>query len=238
MTFEVCYNSALSKSCNPDTNADPHMGVVTFQTRCNNNLAIDHADPNYFASSALDQPGVMIWDRRATSRQAASKIYLESVDGGELPFGCTLKLNNVINPVSGVYIRSLRYCRDRPGLLAVLSSAGELQVLEIEKEFVESPSENDLDESPEMLLVKQSHPLQYPFFDKNFGCSHDDRVVSSDWATLGSPDLQPRVVTRRCNQKLEVLLMPMTTQHLAFDLINFPARARREVPRTIILSYI
>jgi hypothetical protein len=201
---------------------------VTFSTRCNNNLAIDHANPNYFASSALDQPAVMVWDRRASSRQAASKMYLESVEGGELPFGCALKLNNVINPLNGAYIRSLRYCRDRPGLLAILSSAGELQVLCTEREFTGPPSENDLEERPEMLFVKQSYPLQFPFFDMNFGCSHDDRIVSSDWATLGSPDLQPRIVTRRWNQKLEVLLMPTNTQRLAFDLINFSAKARRE----------
>jgi WD repeat-containing protein mio len=170
----------------------------------------------------------MVWDRRATSRQSASKMYLDSIENGEVPFGCALKLNHVINHRNGSYIRSLRYCRDQPGLLAVLSSAGELQVFCTQREFVEPFSENDVDGTPELLEVRKSYPIQYPFFDENFGCPHDQRVVSSDWAALGSPELQPRVVTRRWNQKLEVMLMPTTTQHHTFDLINFPAKARRE----------
>ncbi|CRK22686.1 hypothetical protein BN1708_003619, partial [Verticillium longisporum] len=52
---------------------DPSTAKLQFSTRCNNNLAID-PDPNYFASSALDQPGVLVWDRRATSRAVASPL--------------------------------------------------------------------------------------------------------------------------------------------------------------------
>jgi WD40 repeat protein len=204
---------------------DPHGAVASFQTRCNNNLAIDHADPNYFASTALDQPSVMIWDRRATSRQSASKMYLEAVDDGEVPFGCALKLKSAIDSRNGANIRSLRYCRDRRGYLAVLSSAGELQVLCTQREYVEPLSESDVDESPELLEVKTSHTLQHPYFDENFNCRYDDRIGSSDWASLGSPDFQPRLITRRCNQKIEVMLMPTAAQHLAFDLINFSAKA-------------
>jgi hypothetical protein len=111
----------------------------------------------------------------------------------------------------------------------VLSSAGELQVLCTEKEFVEPGSENDMSDTPELLEIRRSYPLQYPYFDDSFGCQHDDRVVSSDWVTLRSPDLLPRLVTRRGNQKLEVMLMPTSMQHLAFDFINFSAKARREL---------
>src|SRR5277367_6467139 len=133
--------------------SDPHGAVISFQTRCNNNIAIDHADPNYFASSTLDYqyPTVMIWDRRAASRQSASKMYLDSVESGEVPFGCALKVNNVIESRNQTSIRTLRYCRDQRGLLAVLSTAGELQVLCTEREFVEPTSENDIEDTPELL---------------------------------------------------------------------------------------
>jgi WD repeat-containing protein mio len=230
MTYEVrclyLYHSAAVLILLPD----PHGAVITFQTRCNNNIAIDHADPNYFASSTLDYqyPTVMIWDRRAASRQPASKMYLDSVETGEVPFGCALKVNNVIESRNQTSIRTLRYCRDQRGLLAVLSTAGELQVLCTEREFVEPTSENDIEDTPELLEVRRSYPLQYPYFDDNFGCPHDDRVVSSDWATLGSPDVVPRLVTRRGNQKLDVMLLPATTQHVAFTLTNFSAKAKRE----------
>jgi len=212
---------------------DPHGAVITFQTRCNNNIAIDHADPNYFASSTLDYqyPTVMIWDRRAASRNSASKMYQDSVEAGEVPFGCALKVNNVIESRNQTSIRTLRYCHDQRGLLAVLSTAGELQVLCTEKEFVEPSSENDVEDTPELLEVRRSYPLQYPYFDDNFGCPHDDRVVSSDWATLGSPDVVPRLVTRRGNQRLDVMMLPATMHHVAFTLVNFSGKAKRE-PRS------
>jgi WD repeat-containing protein mio len=171
----------------------------------------------------------MVWDRRAVSRQSSSRMYIDSVEAGDVPYGGVLKANNVVNPRGGTYIRSLRYCRDKGGLLAVLSSSGELQVLCTEREFVEPGSENDAGNSPELLEIRRSYPLQYPYFDDSFGYQYDDRVVSSDWVTLRSPNLLPRLVTRRCNQKLEVLLMPTTTQHLGFDLINFSAKAKREL---------
>jgi WD40 repeat protein len=204
---------------------DPGGAVITFQTRCNNNIAIDHADTNYFASSALDQPTVMVWDRRATSRQTASRMYLESVDAGDMTFGGVMRIGHAINANNNAYIRSLRYCHDRPGHLAVLSSAGELQLYRTEHEYADPSFEDDLD-SPELLQVRQSHTIQYPFFDKNFGGSPDDRIVSSDWVALGSSELQPRLVARRNNATLEVLLAPTTIQHVAYGLIQFSAQAK------------
>jgi WD repeat-containing protein mio len=214
---------------------DPGGAVITFQTRCNNNLAIDHTDTNYFASSALDQPGVMIWDRRASSRHSASKMYLDSVDSGDVPFGCALKISKAIDPRNGSYIRSIRYCRDQRGLLAVLSSAGELQAFSIQKEYVEQIPENDVEGSPELLQVRRSHPLQYPCFHENFPYPHDERVISFDWMTLKSPFFQPRIVVKRSNQKQDVILKPTTIQHFAFDLINFSGPVRH---CTYLLQYL
>lgn len=205
---------------------DPHSAVVTFQTRCNNNLGIDHADSNYFASSALDGPTVMVWDRRASSRQSCSKMYLESIDAQEVPFGCALRIDKAIDTQQNGYIRSLRYCRDKRGHLGILSSSGELQVLCTDTEYVDPIPENDIEGTPELLEIKRSHPLRYPFYDESFGYHVDDRVVSFDWITLGSEEFQPRVVTRNCRQAIDVKLMPNTAQHLAFDFINFSGSAR------------
>ncbi|OBT78412.1 hypothetical protein VF21_02154 [Pseudogymnoascus sp. 05NY08] len=205
---------------------DPNGAVISFQTRCNNNLAIDHRDPNYFASSSLDSPAIMIWDRRATSRQVASKMYNDTVDSSDVPWGCALKLNRVIDPKYDTNIRSLRYCRDQRGLLAVLSSAGELQLICTEKEHIEPMSENDTEGSPELLEVKRSHDLQYPYFNEDFGYSHDDRIVSFDWVTLGSSYYQPRVITRRSNHKMGVILKPSMSRNLVLDLMDFSSRAK------------
>jgi WD repeat-containing protein mio len=205
---------------------DPVGSVVAYRTRCNNNLAINHADTNYFASSALDQPAVMIWDRRASSRQFASKMYLDRVDAGEIPFGCALKISRAIDPRNSSYIRSIRYCRDQPGLLAVLSSSGELQAFSTQREYAGSLPENDVDGGPELLQVARSHPLQYPYFHENFPYSHNERIVSFDWINLRSSFFQPRIIARRSNQRQDIILKPATIQHFAFDLINFSGPVR------------
>lgn len=207
---------------------DPSGAVISFQTRCNNNLAIDHSDPNYFASSSLDAPGVMIWDRRATSRHTASKSYTESIDSGDMPWGCALKLNRVIDSQYETNIRSLRYCRDRRGHLAVLSSAGELQLVCTEKEYNESADDNDGNESPELLEVRRSHDLAYPYFDENFGYAHDDRIVSFDWVPLSSSFFQPRVLIRKSNHTVEILMRPSTSHNLTLDLLDFSSKAKHE----------
>jgi hypothetical protein len=168
----------------------------------------------------------MIWDRRSASRQTCSQMYLESVDRVEVPFGCVLKINKAISSERNAYIRSLRFYREKPGHLGVLSSAGELQVYCMQKQYLEPNPENEVDGSPELLQVQKSHPIRYSFFDELSGYHPDERVVSFDWMTLGSTDYQPRIVTRDCRQSLDVRLLPSTTQHLASKLINFSGRAR------------
>lgn len=169
----------------------------------------------------------MVWDRRATSRQVASKTYNDTIDSGDVPWGCALKLNRVIDPQYETNIRSLRYCRDRRGILAVLSSAGELQLICTDKEYVDHTAENGVVASPELLEVRRSHDLEYPYFNENFGYSHDDRIVSFDWVPLGSPFYQPRVITRRSNHKVGIVLKPSLSQNLALDLLDFSSRAKR-----------
>lgn len=169
----------------------------------------------------------MIWDRRATSRQVSSKMYTDSIDSGDMPWGCALKLNRVIDPQYETNIRSLRYCRDQRGLLGVLSSAGELQLICTDKEYIEPATESNVEGSPELLEVRKSHDLSYPYFNENFGYSHDDRIVSFDWVPLGSSFYQPRVITRRSNHAVGVILKPSTSQNLALDLLDFSSKATR-----------
>jgi hypothetical protein len=190
---------------------DPNSSVLNYQTRCNNNLAIDFADTNYFASSSLDHPGVVVWDRRVTSRSSASPMYLESIDQEEVPWGAALKLDRVIMTEKSVHIKQLRYSREQRGSLGVLSSAGQLQILRINKEFIEPDSVNDIRGSPELLEVKKSIDLEYASFDQAHPKRPDERIVSFDWLNLGTSDLDPRVVGLRSNGTFEILLLPAAT---------------------------
>ncbi|KAJ0339538.1 hypothetical protein KNSL1_011969 [Colletotrichum chrysophilum] len=200
---------------------EPNIGVVTFQTKCNNNLAIDYADQNYFASSALDQPGIMIWDRRATSRPVASHSYLGAVDEDELPWGGALRLDRVVDSDDDPslseskhsIVRSLRYCRDHRGLLAVLSRTGQLKVLKTNKEL--TPPDMSLEGSPELLEVHKSYDMDVQYGDSG---KKNDRIVSFDWVTLDSAVLQPRLVVLRANGTFEILEQPSYTSDYLYKL--------------------
>ncbi|PHH87962.1 hypothetical protein CDD83_8176 [Cordyceps sp. RAO-2017] len=207
--------------------------VVTFQTKCNNNLAIDYADQNYFASSALDHPGVMIWDRRVTSRPLASHTYMQAVEEDELPWGGALRLNQVIETNSDLLlaegkhslIRSLRYCRDRRGLLAALSPTGQLKVLETNREV--QPSGSVPQGGPELLQVQRSHEMDVSYRDSS---RRSDRIVSFDWMTLGSPVLRPRLLVLRANGNFDVLEQPSRASDYVFNFVPWqpPHRGLQE----------
>lgn len=201
----------------------PGQAVITFPTRCNNNLAIDYADPNYFASSSINEPTVMIWDRRATNRTVAGSMYLESVDSEEVPWGGVLKLEKAIETRlnSGEYIRSLRFSRDRPGYLGVLANTGELRVFNFRKEYIEDEIHTNPEGSPELLQVRTCHNIERPFYDEKHGRSTDERVVSFDWLTLGNPDVQARMVALRAKGIPEIILTPKVSSGIHSSLLLF-----------------
>ena len=202
--------------------------MITYQTKCTNNLAINHRDPNYFASSSLDSPGVMIWDRRAASRSASSSpTYIDAVESNNMPWGWVLKLDTVIDDSLNTHIRSLRYCRDHSSLLGVLSSAGQLQFISTEKERLDATAEDVIGGSPELLQVERTHDVAYPWFNKDFESSADDRIVSFDWVPVRSGYHQPRVVARRSNHRVEVILKPSGVQRFTMDLLDFSSKAKR-----------
>lgn len=208
----------------------PGQAVITFPTRCNNNLAIDYADPNYFASSSINEPTVMVWDRRALNRSVAGTMYLESVDAEDIPWGGALKLEKPIETRanSSDYIRSLRFYRDRPGYLGVLSNTGELRVLNFRKEYIDEEQYTNPVGSPELLQVRNCHNLELPFYDEKHRRSTDDRVISFDWITLGNPDIQARMVALRAKGGPEIILTPKLSSELHSSLLLFNGPSMRK----------
>ncbi|KAK0748650.1 WD40-repeat-containing domain protein [Apiosordaria backusii] len=206
-----------------------HGPVLQFNTKCCNNLAIDYADPNYFASSALDQPGVMIWDRRAIDPSHVSPIYEHAVQKDGIPWGGALRLDHAVQMEAdpalmdskNSFIRSLRFCRDHPGELAILSRTGQLKVLNTRREYVEP--EMVVERSPELLEVARSHEID-PFYADT--SRKNDKIVSFDWITTNSPVLQPRILVLRANGGLDVLEKPSFTSEYPFKMVPWQ-RAHR-----------
>ncbi|KAM7223794.1 SEH-associated protein 4 [Rhypophila decipiens] len=205
-----------------DLREQSHGSAIHFPTKCCNNLTIDYADQNYFASSALDQPGVMVWDRRATHHHAASPSYTDALDRDGLPWGGALRLDRAVQmeaegalmDTKNSFIRSLRFCRDHPGMLAVLSRAGQLRILSTRHEYVEADLK--FADSPELLEVGRSFEMDPLYAEPS---RKNDKIVSFDWITLSSPVLQPRLLVLRASGALDVLQMPSFTAEYPFKLI-------------------
>ncbi|KAI1281364.1 hypothetical protein F5Y07DRAFT_354486 [Xylaria sp. FL0933] len=207
---------------------DPNGAVINYQTKCNNNLAIDYVDCNYFASSSLDRPGIAIWDRRATaSRHLASPSYIDAVDTDNLPWGAALSLDRAIDinpsnvPDRGSLVRSIRFCRDHRGLLAVLSRTGQLRVLETTKEF--ASMDHHYEKSPELLEARNSYELDMGFTKRN---RKHDQIVSFDWVTLNSPTVTPRALVLRASGAYEILEKPSCTSDHIYKMVPWQAPYR------------
>lgn len=203
--------------------------VVTFQTKCNNNLTIDYADQNYFASSALDSPGIMVWDRRALSRGVASASYLEAVDTDDIPMGGALKLDRAMDmerdpqarSARNSFIRKLGYCRDQRGMLAVLSRTGQLKVFSTqESEYSPIDVESD---SPRLLQVRRSSDMDNLYAEPD---RQHERIVSFDWVTMPSSLLRPRLLVLRNNGAFEILEVPSSIKAYPYKLTPWQAPYR------------
>lgn len=171
----------------------------------------------------------MIWDRRATSRAVASPSYLQAIDEDEIPWGSALRLSQVIemeaqpslSDSKHSFIRSLRYCRDQRGLLAVLTRTGQLKVLNTKKELATPDSE--FGSSPELLSLNKSHELDVL---NSSSARKSDRIVSCDWITVGSPVLRPRLLVLRANGSFDILEQPSYTSDYVYKLTPWQAPHR------------
>ncbi|CAD6500815.1 BgTH12-06521 [Blumeria graminis f. sp. triticale] len=195
---------------------DPNSNAATFQTRCNNNIALDYVDSNYFASSTLDLPGLVIFDRRAAGmRNVASPRYNEVTDEGDLPWGAVLKLDRIIEGESNVSVKQMRFSREHRGALGVLSTSGQLQILQTRKEYIEPGSIDDVKGGPELLEIKKSYELQRAFINSSYSKRFEHQIVSFDWIHLGSMHLEPRVIGLQANGEFKIFSMPTNaTSHL------------------------
>jgi len=172
----------------------------------------------------------MVWDRRATSRPVSSTHYSQAVDEDDLPWGAALRLDQAIDldpePLLAdnkhSFIRSLRYCRDHRGLLGVLSRTGQLKVLKTNRETSLTP-DTELESSPELLQVYKSHEMDVMY---SYPGRKNDRIVSFDWVTLGSPVLRPKLLVLRANGQFDILEQPSCTSDYLYKLVPWQSPHR------------
>lgn len=143
-----------------------------------------------------------------------------------MPWGGALWLDRIVETDSDreasegkhSLIRSLRYCRDHRGLLAVLSRTGQLKVINTNKE---SPSPQQT--GPELLQVQRSYEMDVSYLETS---RKNDRIVAFDWVTLGSPVLRPRLLVLRANGRFDILEQPSQTSDHVYKLVPWQAPHR------------
>lgn len=164
----------------------------------------------------------MVWDRRAISRHDVNPSYADALEHDNLPWGGALRLDRAVQTETdpalvdskNSFIRSLRFSRDHPGMLAVLSRPGQLRVLSTRREHVDA--EARVEGSPELLEVRRSYEMDPLYAEPN---RKGDKIVSFDWITLSSPVLQPRLLVLRASGAFDVLEKPSFTSEYPFKLI-------------------
>jgi len=132
-----------------------------------------------------------------------------------------LEPDAALNDNKNSFIRSLRYCRDHRGLLAVLSRTGQLKIFDTTTEY--SSLDIDVEGSPKLLHVRKSNEMDTRYSDYS---RKNDRIVSFDWVTMGSPVLQPRLLVLRANGAFEILEKPSHTMTYAYKLVPWMAPYR------------
>ncbi|KAI1003181.1 hypothetical protein K3495_g5028 [Podosphaera aphanis] len=191
---------------------DPNFTAITFKTRCNNNIALDYIDTNYFASSTLDLPGLVVFDKRAGGeRSNVSSKYVEAFEEEKLPWGAVLKLDHIIDGDKSVSVKQLRFSREHSGALGVLSTSGQLQILQVRKEYTEDESSKDAPVGPELLEIKKSYEIERSYSNPVSKRKFEQRIVSFDWLHLGTLDIEARIIGLQANGEFAILRMPSRT---------------------------
>jgi hypothetical protein len=145
-----------------------------------------------------------------------------AVDQDDVPWGGALRLNRAMQMETdpalvdskNSFIRSLKFCRDHAGMLAVLSRTGQLKVLSTKHEY--SDPDIRAENSPELLEVVKSHDMDPMYSEPS---RKNDKIVSFDWVTLSSPILRPRLLVLRANGAFDILEKPPFTSDYMYKLI-------------------
>lgn len=219
------------------TKVDPNFTAISFHTRCNNNIAIDYLDTNYFASSTLDLPGLTIFDKRAAGdRSTASPRYIEAFEEERLSWGAVLRLDRVIEGDKSVSVKQLRFSREHSGALGVLSTSGQLQILQTKKEYVDPKFEENPPGSPELLEIRKSYELERPRPGSNSKRKAEQRILSFDWLYMRTRDLEPRIIGLQANGDFKIFQTPSTASAHLLQIIPWtqtyePGETHLTLPR-------
>lgn len=160
-------------------------------------------------------PVVSVWDRRFAARSNPST---PASDGH--PVGAVLELRPAVDNSQNSNIWMLRFSGTKRGCFGVLSSMGEIKIVELAQHSMK----NALQVGPPNTLGGQSwtsphytrmtHHLQYPWYDQHHGREESSRVMAYDFMSPGSPSDGPAVLALHHTREVELLKIPTPPPHI------------------------
>jgi WD repeat-containing protein mio len=194
------------------------------------NLSVDARDPNYFASCAIGEQAVCVWDRRGSPHQTGSSFIPPPANAVAVDQPShILSYANCVDdykPSHKSSIWSVRYCGSKRGTFGVLTSTGQLRIIETKQEF-SAPTHNSgmsgsvirrqgagaqsvaVAEGPKLLRTKRIRDIELPFYDQTRGRPETERIVSFDFMASGNPRDGHRAITYRANGHIDIFpLLP------------------------------
>ena len=189
------------------------VSAAQFSTRQVHNIAIDPFDDNYFVTAGpSNEPTVAVWDRRFAARSNIGTTDLTTA-------GSVLEFCPAINNRSPSTVWSLRYSGSRRGCFSILSSTGEIKVIELAQNIPRADSHEGLTGRESTLrtsdfYTKKSHNLRHPWQPEQ-GPENTTRIISTDFVGNKSTH-KPRLLALRLNHDVEVLNLPEPPPHITF----------------------
>ncbi|KAK3701482.1 hypothetical protein LTR37_015456 [Vermiconidia calcicola] len=186
-------------------------GNVQASTRNVNNITIDPLDENYFASAgSTDDPSVTVWDKRWLSNSSGSS-----------PSGAVFEFRPAVNHSVKTTVWSLQYSGQQRGRLAMCSSTGELNVIDmVEGKNAVLNSSDYLPANPyggagpwtTNRYVSETRVLEKPWHDPHHGRDSKKRIIAYDWVTNHDDISGPgqAILALRPNREVDVLRVPTT----------------------------
>ena len=183
-------------------------GSMHLPTRQVHNLAIDPMDENYFISAGPSgEPVVSVWDLRFSPKPSTTTL-----EG--TPVGAVLDIKPAVDNSQSAAIWNLRFSGTKRGLFGVLSSTGEIKIVELAEHSVKglpvvSPS-NPHGGTPWTFkhYTRQTHNLAYPWYDENHGQDETCRVVACDFLSGNCIEKGASLLALHPNREINRLDVP------------------------------
>nr|OQO23829.1 hypothetical protein B0A51_09773 [Rachicladosporium sp. CCFEE 5018] len=172
-------------------------------TKIVNNIAIDPCDENYFASSGtIDDPSISVWDRRRMS------------NGTDAPnSGAVLEFTSVLDNRLKATVSSLSYSGLQRGRLAVSSSLGELEVIDMimsNETYVQQLQYAPTNPYGGIAwtskdYISETRVIESPTQDIGSAKSGVKRAIAFDWMAADAHAVDQGILVLRADRSLDVV---------------------------------